>query len=127
VEELAPDPDHGFNVPDGAIREAEVAEDLEFRGIFDELKRPLRPQEGDFIDQNGVHWDVKGYQDTFPNGGFTLQQAEKDLVAQNRDGFNIVFDTRMLSDENTRLLEDLVNDNGWNDRVVWYPPRNVNE
>jgi RsiW-degrading membrane proteinase PrsW (M82 family) len=125
VEELAPDADHGFKVDAKSLGEAEIAEDLEFRGVFHEMRRPDAPDSGDFIDQNGVTWDIKGFWDAQPDkrGSFTEVDARKSLVKQIQiNDRNVILDTRALTESNTTALRKIVQENSWTDNVIWYPP-----
>ncbi len=123
VDEPAPDPDQGFNPGNvKSIGEAQVAEELEFRGVLRGLCRPPSQGEGDFIDEREP-LDIKGVQDRWPNGRFTAEGALHHVSKQiNRNSRNVILDTRMLSEPSINVLRKIVVDNSWTDRIVWYPP-----
>jgi hypothetical protein len=130
VEDLPGDPDRGFKVTPSSWDEAKVAAHMEKRGDFGRLERPSKPGQGDFVDEAGQHWDIKGFDDSnpgkrgnyVPSPGNDAEVIQK-LTDQFRDGRKVVLDTRYLSPEPEADLRRIVVEQGWEaqDVVKWYP------
>ncbi|WP_433228160.1 hypothetical protein [Actinomadura formosensis] len=131
--ETTKDPDHNFKTHKGSADEARIALDLHRRGIFDEnYTRPTGPDQGDFINQ-GVHWDIKGIHSDWPPGvpeavrsrpfrnGYTETKFRETMLRQFRKDRGVILDTRNASQSAIDDMRHIVEQEGWGDRVIWYP------
>lgn len=143
---LQRDSDHGGETTENSKREAEIAEDLEARGIVHGVDRYDRPGQGDFFDVDGQQWDIKSPKSrealedkinaelrargaperTFDpytriRGEFNvgLVSEWKDLISEK--GWKIVLDHRDLSDADFQAVREAVEKEGLGDHFVWYP------
>jgi hypothetical protein len=76
-ESLIPDPDHNFKQSTSSPIEARVATELEWRGDLKDLQRPDGPGKGDFVDNEGNHWEMKSFQDKFAKARSILEKPKK--------------------------------------------------
>lgn len=123
--QLASDPSHGNEATPGSRREAYVGLRLEKRGL---LPAPIhRDPSGaaEFIDAQGVKWDVKGFHSHWPpqEGGFDVLEAETRLAEEIASGQKIILDMKNLSTQHGLMLDGLVGSRGWSPYIVWYPAR----
>ena len=124
-EALARDPAHKGKISPKSEHEAEVGISLEESGY---LRGPIRrdpaPAGGEFIDVDGVVWDVKSFNSKWPSekGGFKLSRDLDKIEDELEKGENIILDTTNLSQEHYELLRNAITIRGWADRIRWYPP-----
>ena len=119
-EDLAKDPAKGGKIDAGSEAEREVGLGLEERG---EVPGPITrdPTGGaEFIDANGVEWDVKAYNSNFPNG-FQPERIEQQLEMSRRLGENIMLDTRNLSSADLSKLREIVDAKDMGENVRFWP------
>lgn len=119
--ELAKDPDHGGQINEATLREAEVALGLEQTGA---VTPPVErgPPGTDFTDGNGQDWDVKGFQ-TRPgqSGDYTTADAQRNIERKLRGGTNVALDLSKLSQADRDDLKELVASHPeWAGKVVIY-------
>jgi hypothetical protein len=127
IVELARDPAHGNRMTSSSKQEAIVGIALEAAG---KLPGPIvREQSGksEFVDANGQRWDVKAFTSKYPKrkGGFVLGKAVEKLKREFAVGENVILDTRDLDVADQRALQREISKNGWNNRVLWYPPEGL--
>jgi hypothetical protein len=111
IVELARDPAHGNRMTSSSKQEAIVGIALEAAG---KLPGPIvREQSGksEFVDANGQRWDVKAFTSKYPK--------------RKGVGENVILDTRDLDVADQRALQREISKNGWNNRVLWYPPEGL--
>ncbi|RZS36989.1 hypothetical protein EV193_106224 [Herbihabitans rhizosphaerae] len=137
-DELKKDPDHNKNDNANSKQEARTALDLEARGQdgFEpgQYQRPDGPGQGDFIDSNGKHWDIKGIHSDWPPGvpdhvknsrpfpnAYTEADFRDTLVDQFGKGRGVIVDTRNADQAAIDNMRDVVEKEGWGDDVIWYP------
>lgn len=119
-EDLARDPAKGGKIDAGSEAERDVGLGLEERG---EVPGPIKrdPTGGaEFIDADGVEWDVKAYNSNFPNG-FQPERIERQLEMSRKLGEKIMLDTRNLSASDLSTLRDIVAKKGLGDNVRFWP------
>ncbi|MEU8799152.1 hypothetical protein [Spirillospora sp. NPDC048819] len=131
--EAAKDPDHNFKATKGSRDEARISLDLMKKGIFDEnYTRPSGPQQGDFIDK-GIHWDIKGIHSDwpphvpahvrsrpFPNA-YNEADFRRTVRKQLEMGRGVILDTRNADQSAITEMKRIVDEEGWGDRIIWYP------
>jgi RHS repeat-associated protein len=124
-EVLATDPGHQGKPPSPkTLREADVGLALEDQG---KLKAPIsrdpNPAGAEFIDGDGVKWDVKRFNSNFPakKGGFDLGRDMGKVESELAKGENVIVDTVDMSPADAAALKKAVNDKGLADRVIFYP------
>ncbi|WP_308916319.1 hypothetical protein [Jannaschia sp. LMIT008] len=120
LDDLARDPSHGGRISRSSEAERDVGLGLEERG---EVPGPIRrdPTGGaEFIDADGVEWDVKAYNSNFPNG-FDPARVEEQLDLSRRLGENVMIDTRNISAADMNTLRQIVGDNGFGEIVRFWP------
>jgi hypothetical protein len=73
----------------------------------------------------GSEWDVKSFRSTSPSptgrGGFDLNTAVQDIERELAAGEDVLLNTVHLTPEHVDQLRRVVADNGWTDRIVFYP------
>lgn len=74
----------------------------------------------EFIDANGVEWDVKSYRSDYPNG-FVPDLVESQLNMSCLLKENIMIDTRGLSSSDLNSLLKIVDRNGLGDIMKYWP------
>ncbi|HWD05008.1 MAG TPA: RHS repeat-associated core domain-containing protein [Amycolatopsis sp.] len=144
-DELLKDPDHGDAAPDKTqIDEAHIGLDLNKQGVGpfadkpdgpvgNGVSRPTGLGGGDLVDGNGQSWDVKSMHSDWPPGskhpegaefkdGYNDAKFEKTLDKQiNTSGRNVIVDTRNANQEAIDSMNRIVNEKGWNGKVIFYP------
>ncbi len=123
--ELSADPSHGGKRTTGSRREAWVGLRLEKAGV---LRGPIRREgsgSAEFIDAAGVRWDVKAFHSerAAEDGGFVLERAIAKLAKELAAGQNVILDDRALSGEHANLLDQVIQQKQWAQRVHWYRGR----
>lgn len=142
VEELAADPAHNGNISAKSRREAEVGLEAEAQGKIpgpirraelDNSDPAFQKDQGEFVDANGNHWDVKAPADIFPAGRYAGQPMpegmrgryngddfEQKLADEVTGGQHVVIDTRNLSPSAVADLKRRVAGRAdWDGRVVF--------
>jgi hypothetical protein len=127
--DLATDPDRGGVITRNGAEEAAAILGAERRGLLPEgMVRSSRPGADYEVPQGtqwpgGSEWDVKSFYSTTPTGqsAFGLQTAVKKLRLELDAGQNILLNTVNMSPDDLDQLQRAVADNGWIDRVVFYP------
>ena len=129
-DDLARDPAHNNNLTGKGIRERQIALDLERTS---KLPYPIKRDpsgHADFIDGNGVSWDIKAFQSYFPGtetliprkkGGFDIKEKIRDIEEEFNKNQNVILDTTNLTSHHAQELRDEITRRGWNQRVVYYP------
>lgn len=119
LEELAADPAHNGAATPKSRREAAVGLAAEAQGDIpgpirraplDNSDPAFQKDQGEFIDANGNHWDVKSPADIFPagrnagqpmpphmRGRYDGEDFEQKLVDELAGGQNVIIDTKNLS------------------------------
>ncbi|GAA0520095.1 hypothetical protein GCM10011581_10260 [Saccharopolyspora subtropica] len=129
------DPAHMGKPNRSTENEARVALDLRESGrLGPDLTRPTDVRHGDFVDPaTGDRWDIKSFQSDYPDhvppehrkGPFkhavTPETFTKSLSKEFEDGNKVIIDTRNVNSDALRFMADIVQKNGWEDRVLWYP------
>jgi len=125
IQLLARDPAQGGKVTPGSLREAEVAVSLEESG---QVQGPIqRDPSGaaDFIDGNGTHWDVKGFNSHQPKsqGGFDLATDAGKVDTSLSQGENVMVDTAQMTPSDVAALkaEGAKPPHNWGNRVKFFP------
>ncbi|HYZ07659.1 MAG TPA: hypothetical protein VE709_03500 [Pseudonocardiaceae bacterium] len=122
--------------------ESRIALDLrEQDRLPEDVTRPTNVEDGDFIDPStGEKWDVKGFYSDWPDhippdrrhGAFPqalTPEKFRDSVARalelrpgERYGDrNVILNTRNLDQDTIDFMQRIIDEEGWGDRVVWYP------
>ncbi|MCA1704992.1 MAG: hypothetical protein LC808_17710, partial [Actinobacteria bacterium] len=122
--------------------ESRVALDLRDQGRLPEnVTRPTDVEDGDFIDPDtGRKWDVKGFYSDWPDhvpperrhGDFPQALTPEkfwESVARELElkpgelhgDRNVILNTRNLDQDTIDFMRRTINDEGWGDRIVWYP------
>jgi Domain of unknown function (DUF4157) len=124
LDDLARDPAHGNQIGPKSLHERRVGLDLESRGdLPGPIRRDPNPAGGEFIDANGVVWDIKGFNSNFPprKGGFEINRSLADIQGELNKGENVILDTSNLSQAHLQQLRAGVTQNGWGNRILWWP------
>lgn len=133
-EQTTHDPDHSGKVNANSKDEARIGLDLMERGDFDaNYHRPPAAAQGDFIDGNGTHWDIKGVHSDWPPGvpdhvratqfpnAYTEADFRATITEQFGKGRNVIVDTRNADATAIADMVRIVNKEGWGGRIIWYP------
>lgn len=123
VRELSPDPAHNNQITPNSRREGLIGATLEARGI---LPGPITREptgKSEFVDRNGVQWDVKAFNSKYlpKQGGFTLERAVNKLLHEFKGGERVILDTKDLSKPHRQQLAKEIDRRGWTSRVLWFP------
>ena len=143
---LQKDSDQGGDITPQSMKEAEIAEDLEARGVLDGVDRRSLPGQGDFFDSSGQKWDIKSPRSREaleesinadlrergvperkfdPNqrikGEFNARRLIRGMKEVVDSGKKIVLDSRALNDSDLRLLRETIEAEGLGDHFIWYP------
>jgi len=122
--ELAQDPAHNGAISNKTLREADIGLDLEEAG---KLKPPItrdpNPAGAEFIDGDGVLWDIKAFDSRFKprKGGFELNRDLGKIEAELAKGENVILDTVNLTPEHAAALREAIENKGIQDNILWYP------
>ncbi len=121
VFDLARDTAHGGKISLKTIQEARVGLELEAQGV---LKPPITRYPGpaaEFLDGDGVAWDVKGFFSGAGRGAFKLGTDLAKIEHELDAGENVIVDTTKMSAKDVADLRAAVTSKGWDARVKWYP------
>lgn len=134
-EELAKDPAHGGNADDRSRREAAAALEAEAAAIIPGpiIRAPFNgdgQDQGDVVDADGQHWDVKSSPDLQPSyrpdAGKELPSPQTDanfigmVEDQIRDGIGVLVDSDGMSTERRLHIEGIIeNFPEWAGKVRW--------
>ncbi len=121
------DPDHfskkaGYKITDGAQEEAKTALDLRDQGkLPPDIQRPPGRGEGDFYSPgDNQYYDIKEVNDIPPHE-FNASSTESSIERQLIIGRTPIIDTRAASQSAIDQVVDVLDRNGWQGRVIWYP------
>jgi hypothetical protein len=120
---LATDPAVGGAITRKTAAEAVPAVRLEARGdLPGPVERSLHPG-ADFLDGEGVAWDVKAFQSNppGPRGAFELHTALQEIQSEFVAKENVILDTTGLTPEHLEQLRQAIHARGWGGRIRWYP------
>jgi WXG100 family type VII secretion target len=118
--DLASDGARGGELTYKGLFEAHVGLSLEKTG---QLPSPLlRDPDGaaEFIDGNGVLWDIKAFNSKYP-GSFQLERELNKIAGEFRAGEKVILDTTDLGAAEVQQLRTAIESKGWSDQVRWYP------
>jgi len=119
VFDLSRDAAHGGKISLKTIQEARVGLALEEAGkLAPPIARCPNPA-AEFIDGNGVMWDVKGFFSGTGRGAFKLVDDLAKVNAELAAGDNVIIDTSKMNAADIQALRNAI---GNNPRVRWYPP-----
>ena len=109
LEMLVRDPDHNYEITACSIEEASAALTLEQHGL---LQGPLTRKAGtDFVDINGVEWNIKKAISKIPINPKYVFSAEE-FLAKIRSTFsrgeNIIIDARWLEENDMMILKNKI-------------------
>ncbi len=124
IEELAKDPAHDGKISPKSMREAEIGIALEQSGkLKSPIQRDPRPDGGDFVDADDKVWDVKTFDSRWPpsKGGFKLDRDIRKIGEVLKQGEYIILDTQNLIPDHVERLREVIESNGWSDKILWYP------
>jgi hypothetical protein len=126
-EDFSKDPDHfskkaGYKVTDAAQQEAKTALDLRDQGKLPaDIQRPTGRGEGDFYSPGSKqYYDIKEVNDTPPHE-FSASGTESSIQRQLLIGRTPIIDTREASQSAIDQVVEVIERNGWEGRVIWYP------
>ncbi|MER7082081.1 hypothetical protein SAMN02982929_02970 [Saccharopolyspora kobensis] len=129
------DPAHLGKSSPGTVNESRVALDMRENGRLPEnLVRPTDPDHGDFMDpKTGERWDIKGFYSDYPEhvpeahrrypfkNAVTPESFVESLTKEFEGGNKVILDTRHVNGDALEFMTRIVEENGWEDRVLWYP------
>ena len=123
LDDLARDPAHGNNIEPKGVEERTIGLSLEARG---DLKPPIKRDPSgaaEFIDGDGVKWDIKGFNSHYPprKGGFSLDRDIGKIEAELDKGENVILDTTQLNQTHIEQLRAEIQARGWTSKIRWYP------
>lgn len=123
LDDLARDPAHGNQITPKGLHEKKIGLNLESRGQLPGLIQRDSTGAAEFIDANGVKWDIKSFNSNFPpkKGGFDLNRDLGKIQVELNKGENVILDTTNLNATHTQQLRKAVEANGWSDRIRWWP------
>lgn len=126
-ENFSKDPDHfskktGYRITESSREEAKTALDLRDQGkLPPDIQRPGGPGEGDFYSPSqNRYFDIKEANDTPPRE-FNAARTEQALQYQLLIGRTPIIDTSGASESAIHQMEEILERNGWENRVIWYP------
>ncbi|MFD0618401.1 PrsW family glutamic-type intramembrane protease [Paenibacillus sp. GCM10027629] len=121
-ESLAKDPAKNFGINAKSKIERQAGLELEARGdLPGPIARDPNPAGAEFIDANGVKWDVKGWYSKFAPKGYTLEKAITDIQESLSKGENVIIDTTKMFPEHIKEVSEAVKKLGLSDKVLWWP------
>jgi hypothetical protein len=86
-----------------------------------DIQRPGGPGEGDFYSPSqNRYFDIKEANDTPPRD-FNAARTEQALQYQLLIGRTPIIDTSGASESAIHQMEEILERNGWENRVIWYP------
>jgi hypothetical protein len=141
--DLAADGDHGGHITQNSSGEALIGLDLNQQGIGpfadkpggdpgNGVGRPTGVGGGDLVDGNGRPWDIKSMHSDWPPGAdpgngrpypeaFTENKFIDKVNGQLDRGCNVIIDTRNTSQVDIDSMNRIVNEKGWNGKLIFYP------
>ena len=124
-DDLAKDPAHGNKATVGSILEREVGLVLEKRGDLGYIVRDTIADKGaEFVDTvTGQKWDVKAFRSYAPKGQeiFKVEKALGTMGKEFDKGYNVILDTRNLTEKHLNELIKAIEKKGVSNRVIFYP------
>jgi hypothetical protein len=141
---LAEDPDHDGQVSPKSLHEAVAGLALEQKGppagLQGPITRDLVSGRGEFVEANGVVWDMKSPISYIPGtqikprkGGFDLNNEMQDLEQELDKGENVILDATYLDPGDKAALQaeiarkqrieqaSGIQPPKWTGRIIWYP------
>ncbi|MGN7356673.1 PrsW family intramembrane metalloprotease [Paenibacillus sp. SAF-054] len=119
---LAKDPAKNFKINEKSKIERQAGLELEARG---ELPGPIvrdpSPPGAEFIDANGVKWDVKGWHSKYAPKGYSLEKAISDIEESLSKGENVIIDSTKMFPEHIQEVREAVQKLGLSDKILWWP------
>ena len=136
---LKQDPDHRGKIKPSEMDEARVALDMREQGTLpSDIQRPPEANQGDlYSPSNGEYYDIKGVHSDWPplnnvrdkslpfkgaydpaNNQKWVEKLRDQIIDRHR---MVVIDTRNADQAAIDDVRAIVEDNGLEDRVVWYP------
>jgi hypothetical protein len=126
-ENFSKDPDHfskktGYKISDSAQEEAKTALDLRSQGKLPlDIQRPPGRGEGDFYSpSSNQYYDIKEINDMPPHE-FDAISVEESIRRQLMIGRIPIIDSRGASQSAIDQVVEVLESNGWESRVIWYP------
>ncbi|NWL88041.1 PrsW family intramembrane metalloprotease [Paenibacillus sp. 79R4] len=121
-ENLAKDPAKNFKINGKSKIERQAGLELEARGdLPGPIRRDPNPAGAEFIDGNGVKWDVKGWHSKYAPKGYSLDKAISDIEKSLSTGENVIIDTTKMYPEHIEEVRVQLQRLGLSDKVLWWP------
>ncbi|MFJ8951127.1 toxin glutamine deamidase domain-containing protein [Streptomyces sp. NPDC102381] len=138
-DQLKQDPDHRGKVKPSELDEARVALDLRENGtVPQDIQRPPAANQGDlYSPSTQEHYDIKGVHSSWPpynnvrdrslpykqaydpeNNEAWVNKLREQIIDKNRA---VILDVRNANQAAIDDLAQIIEQNGWSERVVWYP------
>ncbi|MEB8339389.1 toxin glutamine deamidase domain-containing protein [Streptomyces endophyticus] len=138
-DQLKQDPDHRGKVKPSELDEARVALDLRENGtVPQDIQRPPAANQGDlYSPSTQEYYDIKGVHSSWPpynnvrdrslpykqaydpaNNEAWVNKLREQIVDKNRA---VILDVRNANQAAIDDLAQIIEQNGWSERVVWYP------
>ncbi|MFD7993595.1 hypothetical protein [Streptomyces mexicanus] len=138
-DQMQRDPDKNGGISEPSKDEARVGLDLREQGrLPDDIRRPPAPDMGEFYSPStGQHYDIKGVHSDWPpfnnvrdksqpfRGAYNPAKNQRwvnKLAEQIVDkGRTVILDVRNANQAAIDDIKSIVEKNGWEDNVIWYP------
>lgn len=122
---LQRDPENNHRIEKKSAREGEIGLELEEAGL---LPGPIQRDisgGSEFIDAQGTKWDIKKFYSDIPGsqGAFEIEKTRTNLASGIVKGENIILDCAELTLVEQQALSQIVEAEGWSDRIIWYPAK----
>ncbi|WNF01764.1 hypothetical protein PS467_32490 [Streptomyces luomodiensis] len=136
---LQRDPDKNGGISEPSKDEARVGLDLREQGrLPDDIRRPVEADRGEFYSPStGKYYDIKGVHSDWPpfnnvrdksqsfrgaynpaNNGKWVKKLSEQIVEKRR---TVIIDVRNANQAAIDDVKSIVQRNGWEDHVIWYP------
>ncbi|OII61655.1 hypothetical protein BJP40_31125 [Streptomyces sp. CC53] len=136
---LQRDPDKNGGISEPSKDEARVGLDLREQGrVPADIQRPAEPDRGEFYSPStGRYYDIKGVHSDWPpfnnvrdksqpfrgaydpaNNGRWVRKLEEQIVDKER---TVILDVRNANQAAIDDIRSIVEKNGWENNVIWYP------
>lgn len=115
-------------------KEAKIALDMiEKRRWGEGTRRPGSVDQGDFVDEHGRMWDIKGYHSDYPDhvgpagrlkpyrSAVTPERFTTEVHDLLEKDINVLLDSRNLDRPSIDFMSQIIREQGWAGRVEWYP------
>ncbi|MBR8643587.1 hypothetical protein KEF29_40050 [Streptomyces tuirus] len=138
-DQLQRDPDKNGGISEPSKDEARVGLDLREQGrLPDDIQRPSVADRGEFYSPStGRYYDIKGVHSDWPpfnnvrdksqpfrgaydpaNNTRWVSKLSEQIVGKNR---TVILDVRNANQAAIDDIKSIVEKNGWEDNVIWYP------